>query len=415
MAATSGAPSPGFPLPGSSPVRHAPGTLALTILLGFLTALGPLSTDMYLPSLPSIAAYFGRSSGAAQLTLSAYLIGFALGLPLYGPLSDRGGRKPALLAGLALYGLASLFAAAAPSLDILIGCRLLQGFGAAGPLVIARAIVRDLYEGRRAGQELARMGSIMGVVPAIAPILGVGLELGFGWRANFIVSFGLILALGIWAAMRLPETLKARLAAPFRLGAVLGGFGGLLGDRRFLPFAALAAATYSGLFAFISGSSFVYQLHFRVSELAFAIAFVMMVLGFISGAFIAQRIAMRTEPRHLLLAGALLQAGAGAAMLAGTQIFPASTLALTLPMMFYAAGVGFSLPQSMALAMLPFPERAGAASSLIGMLQMGVAALVGAGIGAAIDRGPQVLVLAIACCGFAALALYAVIRRLPRA
>lgn len=394
--------------------RHATGSLALTILLGVLTALGPLSTDMYLPSLPAIATYFGATSGAAQLTLSSYLVGFALGLPIYGPLSDRRGRKTVMMVGLSLYGLASLLAALSPSLAVLIACRFVQGFGAAGPLVIARAIVRDLYEGRQAGQQLARMGSIMGVVPAIAPILGVGLELTFGWRANFVMSFVLVAALAFWALAKLPETLRARLSDKFSLMAVLGGFGTLLADRRFLPFAALAAATYSGLFAYISGSSFIYQRHFGLSEFAFAIAFVMMVTGFISGSFTAQRIALRTEPRRLLMIGALLQSAGGLAMLAANLAFPSQHLATTLPMMLYSAGVGFSLPQSMAQAMLPFPERAGAASSLIGILQMGTAAVIGAGVGAVIDRGPMILAGVIAACGLWALALQPVIRRVPR-
>jgi DHA1 family bicyclomycin/chloramphenicol resistance-like MFS transporter len=389
---------------------HAPGTLLLTILLGFLTALGPLSTDMYLPSLPAIGRHFAASSGAVQLTLSAYLIGFAIGLPLYGPLSDRRGRKKVMFAGLALYGAASLFAAIAPSLDMLIGARFVQGFGAAGPLVIARAIVRDLYEGRRAGQELARMGSIMGIVPAIAPILGVGLELAFGWRANFVMSAALVALLALWAMTKLPETLRARITDPFSLAVVMGGFGTLIRDRRFLPFALLAAATYTGLFAFISGSSFIYQLHFKVSELAFAIAFVMMVLGFISGAYLAQRIAMRTEPRRLLKIGVILQSGGGIAMLFLALLAP-HPATMTLAMMAYAAGVGFTLPQSMAQAMMPFPDRAGAASSLIGILQMGIAAIIGAGVGAFIDRGPVVLAGTVALSGLAALALYRVIRR----
>ena len=386
--------------------RLSPDTFALTILLGILTALGPLSTDLYLPSLPSIARYFGASSGQAQLTLSAYLIGYAMGLPLYGPLSDRRGRKAVLMFGLVLYGVANVLSSLAPSLEVLVASRWLQGLGAAGPLVIVRAIVRDLYEGRRAAQELARMGSIMGIVPAIAPILGVALELSFGWRANFVATSLLAVALAFWAVAKLPETLVERLQAPFSLRVVLGGFAGLITDRRFLPFGMMAAATYTGLFAFISGSSFVYQLHFRQTPLAFAIAFVIMVAGYVGGSMISQHLAMRREPRRLLLNGAMLQASGGLVMLVAVLMLPASPWALTLPMMLYSAGVGFSLPQSMAGAMLPFPERAGAVSSLLGMLQMGFAAGVGTLVGAFIDRGPIVLAGTIALFGCAALVIY---------
>ncbi len=391
--------------------RLSPDTFALTILLGFLTALGPLSTDLYLPSLPSIARYFGATSGHAQLTLSAYLVGYAVGLPLYGPLSDRRGRKSVLMFGLILYGVANALSSLAPSLDVLIASRLLQGLGAAGPLVVARAIVRDMYEGRRAGQELARMGSIMGVVPAIAPVLGVVLEINFGWRANFVASSLLAAGLALWAAAKLPETLREKLLAPFDLVSVFGGFASLLGDRRFLPFGLLAAATYSGLFAFISGSSFVYQLHFGVAPFEFAVAFVIMVLGYVGGSFTAQKLALRHEARRLLLVGALLQAGGGLAMLAAISLLPPTPWAMTLPMVLYSAGVGFSLPQSMAGAMMPFPERAGAVSSLLGILQIGFAAFVGAGVGAYIDRGPLVLAGTVAFFGLTALAIYPFIRK----
>lgn len=383
---------------------------ALTILLGFLTALGPLSTDLYLPSLPSIARHFGVASGQAQLTLSAYLIGFATGLPLYGPVSDRIGRKKVVLFGLALYGLANLISAMAPSLEVLIASRGLQGLGAAAPLVVARAMVRDLHEGRRAAQELARMGTIMGVVPAIAPILGVGLELGFGWRSNFVATAILAAGLAAIVVSALPETLRQRSTTPLTVFTMVGGFGALLRDRRFLPFALLAAACYSGLFAFISGSSFVYQQHFRLTPFLFAVSFVVMVLGYMAGAFLAQRLALRYDQRRMLLTGALLQAGGGLAMVAG-MLLALGPAAITLPMVAYAAGVGFTLPQSHAGAMMHFPEKAGAASSLLGVIQMGVAALVGAQVGAWIDRGPMVLAGAVAALGLISVALLPLVRR----
>lgn len=383
---------------------------ALTILLGFLTALGPLSTDLYLPSLPSIARHFSVASGQAQLTLSAYLIGFAIGLPIYGPVSDRFGRKRVVLFGLALYGFANLISAMAPSLDVLIASRGLQGFGAAAPLVVARAMVRDLHEGRRAAQELARMGTIMGVVPAIAPILGVGLEMYFGWRSNFVATATLALGLGLWVWMSLPETLRQRAATPLTLVSMVGGFGSLLRDRRFLPFALLAATCYSGLFAFISGSSFVYQQHFKVTPLLFAISFVFMVLGYMSGAFFSQRLALRFSQRRMLMIGSLLQAGGGVAMVV-TSLAGLGPFGITLPMMAYAAGVGFTLPQSHAGAMMHFPERAGAASSLLGVIQMGVAAIVGAKVGAWIDQGPMVLASAVALLGVASVLLLPLVRR----
>lgn len=388
-----------------------PGTFALTALLGVLTSLGPLSTDLYLPSLPAIAQHFAASSGYAQLTLSAYLVGYAIGLPLYGPLSDRRGRKSVLLFGLVLYGVANAISSLSPTLDVLILSRAIQGLGAAGPIVIARAIVRDLYEGRRAGQELARMGSIMGIVPAVAPVLGAGLEEFFGWRANFICTALLAGGLVLLARTKLPETLRTHRTDPFGFKAVFGGFSDLIADRRFLPFGLLATATYAGLFAFISGSSFIYQHHFGQTTFGFAVTFVMMVFGYIAGTLLSQRLALRVEGRRLILAGSLLQATGGLAMLLLVFLFRTTPLAMTVPMMLYSCGVGFTLPQSMAGAMMPFPDRAGAASSLLGIMQIGFASIVGALVGAFIDRGPLVLAGTVALFGLCALAIYPLIRR----
>jgi DHA1 family bicyclomycin/chloramphenicol resistance-like MFS transporter len=391
--------------------HYKPGMLALTALLGLLTAIGPLSTDMYLPSLPSIQAQFRASEGAVQWTLSAYLIGFALGQIFYGPLSDRRGRKPVMLAGLLIYGLANLAAAFAPSLDVLITARLVQGLGAAGPLVIARAIVRDLYEGREAGQQLARMGTIMGFVPAIAPVIGAGLEVTFGWRANFIGVVLLVMGLTAAVVFRLPETLRARLDEPFSTRQIIRGYGALLKDERFRPFAALSALTYAGLFAFISGSSFTMQGHFGLSPTGFAIAFGLMVLGFISGTILAHHRVARVGSAAVIVTGAWLQAVSGLAMLLMSIWQPHLLIGFALPMAIYAMGVGFTLPQSAAGALMPFPDRAGSVSSLLGIVQMSFAAMVGAGVGAMIALGPITLTATVAAMGCAALLCLPAIRR----
>ncbi|MGL5446663.1 MAG: multidrug effflux MFS transporter [Rhabdaerophilum sp.] len=389
-----------------------PGTLGMTALLGLLTAIGPLSTDMYLPSLPSIQRHFGASAGYVQWTLSAYLIGFAIGQIFYGPLSDRKGRKRVMLAGLTLYGLANLASAFAPSLDVLIGARLVQGLGAAGPLVIARAIVRDLYEGREAGQQLARMGTIMGIVPAIAPILGAALEISFGWRANFIGVVLLVMGLAVTAILRLPETLRAPLTTPFSLREIARGYRELIEDPRFMPFALLSAATYAGLFAFISGSSFVIQGHFGLSPTGFALAFGLMVLGYILGTILAQRTVALSGSLRAIEIGAWLQAAAGIVMLGFSIVLPKALLGLCIPMAFYVMGVGFTLPQSAAGALMPFPERAGSVSSLLGIIQMSFAAMVGAGVGTAIMLSPIALTGTTALMGLAGLMLLPLIRRI---
>jgi DHA1 family bicyclomycin/chloramphenicol resistance-like MFS transporter len=193
--------------PEAAPRDHMPlkpDTLAMTVVLALLTALGPLSTDMYLPSLPAIRADLGATTAGTQLTLSAFLLGFAVGQFVYGPVSDRVGRRPVLLFGLALFTLASLICTLAPSIETLVAARFVQAIGASGPIVLGRAIVRDLYEGARAGRELSRMSTIMGVVPAAAPIFGGLLYQAFGWRSNFAacIAFGVALAAVIVTRIR---------------------------------------------------------------------------------------------------------------------------------------------------------------------------------------------------------------------
>lgn len=388
-----------------------PGTRGMTILLGLLTAIGPLSTDMYLPSLPSIQAHFGATTGHAQWTLSAYLLGFALGQVFYGPLADRRGRRGVMLVGLALYAAANLASALAPSLEVLISARFLQGVGAAGPMVLARAIVRDLYEGRQAGQQLARMGTIMGLVPAIAPALGAGIEIFAGWRMNFLAVVFLALALGFMVIRRLPETLKQPLASPFSLREIIRGYRELYADRRFTAFAMLSAATYAGLFAFISGSSFVMQGYFSLSPAGFAGAFSVMVIGYILGTVLAQKVVASRGSLRAIDLGTWLQAGAGLALLGFSLVLPQWLPGLILPMAFYAMGVGFTLPQSAAGALMPFPDRAGSVSSLLGITQMSFAAIVGALVGAFVAKSPVALTAATALMGLIGLMTLPQIRR----
>src|ERR671917_513068 len=189
-----------------------PDTLALTVVLALLTALGPLSTDMYLPSLPAIARDLGATAAQTQLTLSAFLLGFAVGQLFYGPVADKIGRRPVLLFGLGLFLAATLACTLAPGIGTLTAARFCQALGASGPIVLGRAMVRDLYEGPRAGRELSRMGTVMGLVPAIAPIGGGLLQEWSGWRSTFAATVLLGLALGAVVVALLPETLPSRAA-----------------------------------------------------------------------------------------------------------------------------------------------------------------------------------------------------------
>jgi len=216
-----------------------PRTFALTALLAALSAIGPLTTDMYLPSLPDIARQLHASTAQAQFTISAYLIGFAVGQIFYGPVSDRRGRKPILIAALALYCIASLACSLSTSIEMLIVARAFQALGGCGGIVLARAIVRDIHSGARAGRELSLIASVMALAPVLAPIAGGFLQTYFGWRAIFFTLVGAGFAgVGIvWAA--LPETLKSRAAEPLSITSILRSYRLVAATSRILPIWAL--------------------------------------------------------------------------------------------------------------------------------------------------------------------------------
>jgi MFS transporter, DHA1 family, multidrug resistance protein len=311
--------------------------------------------------------------------------------------------------------LATLACAVATSIETLIGARFVQALGASGPIVLGRAMVRDLYDGPRAGRELSRMGSIMGVVPAVAPIFGGVLHEAFGWRSTFMASVLFGIALAAVVSTRLPETIRTRSLTRLSFAAILRGFGSLLRHPTYRVYVALSALAYGGLFAFISGSSFVLQGIYGLSELPYAFSFAFMVLGFIAGTFLAQRVVGRLGLDGTIRLGVMALALGGALMLVLVGLGVETSLAVTGPMAIYAVGVGLTMPQSMASAMMPFPDRAGAASSLLGICQMTFAALLGIGVGQALGGSALPLPIAIAGTGSVALLLFVATGRIRTA
>ena len=388
-----------------------PDTLALTILLAALTAAGPLSTDMYIPSMPDIGRGLGASVAQVQLTISCYLIGFAIGQVLYGPLSDRHGRKPVLLGAIGLFVAASAACALAPSVELLIAARVAQAIGAAGLAVLARAIVRDLYEGPRAGRELSLMGAIMAIAPVVAPIVGGVVHAAAGWRSSFaiLVVLGAAAAIAVYRA--LPET-NTRLA-PERVSlvSIARSFRLFMDNRGFLAHLGMAALSYAGLFAWISASPFVLQDIHGLSPAAFGFTFAIGSLGFLAGTSLAARIVPRAGIDRTLGLGAFALAAGGVAMALAVASGCDNVATLVLPMALYLAGLGLTLPQAMAGALTPFPDHAGAASSMVGMAQQLAAALVGALVGQMLSDSARPMAYALAFTGLATLGVWAMSRR----
>ena len=358
-----------------------PGTFALTALLAGLSAVGPLSTDMYLPSMPDIANDLQASTAQVGLTISSYLIGFAAGQILYGPVSDRHGRKPVLLGALVLYCVASMACALSTSIHLLIVCRTLQALGGSGAIVIARAVVRDLYSGARAGRELSVMGSVMALAPVLAPMAGGLLQTGFGWRSIFVVLVVASVAgmLIVWRL--LPETLPARAAHPVTIGAMLRSYKFVAGNGGYRAYLALASASYAGLFAWISGASFVLQNLYGLTAASFGFFFAIGSVGYLAGTSLAAKFVGRYGLDTTIGFGSAALALGGFGVVAAVALGFTGALPIVLSVAVFLAGLGMVLPQSIAGALTPFPERAGAASSLFGFVQQSTAAVCGALVG----------------------------------
>ncbi len=388
-----------------------PDTFALTALLALLSAMGPVSTDMYLSSLPDIGRQLAATPAQVQLTLSVFLIGFAAGQILYGPLSDRYGRKPVLIGALLLYCAGCVACAVAPSIDILIAARAAQALGGSGAVVLARAIVRDLYSGARAGRELSLMGAIMALAPVVAPPLGGVLQTVFGWRANFVVALAVGLASALLVWRMLPETLRQRAPEPISLIGMLRVYRMIGANRGFLAHLGIISLSYAGLFAWISGSPFVLQDLYGVSPLGFGLAFAAGCIGFLIGTSLATRLVLRIGLDRTIGLGALALACGGLAMAAAVAFAAPSVAFLVVPTAIYLCGIGLTLPQAMAGALTPFPDRAGAASSLMGFVQQTGAALLGIAVGHLLGTSAWPIAAPMAAMGCATLAIWAISRK----
>lgn len=392
---------------------------AVTALLALLVALGPVSTDLYLPSLPGLVRDFGTDVAEVQLTLSVFLAGLAGGQLVYGPLSDRYGRRPVLLGGLAIYAVATVICALAPSMPVLIGARLLQAVGACAGPVVGRAVVRDVHGREGAARVLSYMSAAMALAPAVGPILGGFLEVWFGWQANFVALLVYGLAGLAGTLLLLPETHLAREEVSGQLPRILVNYGALARHPAFLGYALSVAFAYSGIFSFISGSSFVLVDVIGLPPDEYGFCFAAIVVGYIAGTITGARITRRLGISRMVLLGASV-AVAGGLVLAGLAWFArplgldagyAGAAAVVLPMMLFMTGVGLVMPNATAGAIGPFPQMAGTASALVGFMQMTMAALVGIVIGHIHDGTARPMTSAIALAAIAIMLAYRMLIR----
>lgn len=381
----------------------SPKSLGVTIILTALIAFGAISTDLYLPSLPAITQEFGSDAAQVQLTLSIFLIGFAFGQLIYGPISDRFGRRPVLLAGLTLYLAATLACLFASGIEMLIVARFAQALGAGTSVVLGRAVVRDVHGREEAARVLSYMATAMALAPALGPIVGGILQGAFGWRANFLALalFGGASLLAV--AALLPETLPARDPTATRPRQLLRNYVMLASHREYRAFLLVTACAYSGIFAFISGSSFMLIDVLGLSPELYGLCFASMVAGYMLGTFLSARLTLRLGLERLVTVGTVVAALGGGAMALFAWSGIVSLASILIPVFVFTVGAGLILPNAMAGALGPFPGLAGAASSLLGFVQMSIAAVVGIGVGHWHDGSGRSMASAIAAVGLTAL------------
>ena len=387
----------------------------LVLLLGALSAFGPLSMDMYLPGLPSMARDLSAPAWAAQLTITASMLGLAGGQLIAGPISDALGRRRPLLAGLAAYMATSLLCAMAANIWLLLGFRVVQGAAGAAGIVIARAIVRDLHTGVAAARFFALLMLVNGLAPILAPLVGGELLHITDWRGIFVVlaAIGAVLLVAAWAM--LAETLAPEARHGGGLPATLRVFGGLVGDREFMGYALAMGLAFGAMAAYIAGSPFVLQDIYGASPQLFSVLFALNAGGIIAASQVSRALADRLGPRTLLNAGSTMSALGGLGVL--TSVVFDVGLVMLLPSFFVVvASIGLVFPNATALALADHPRTAGSASALLGLSQFATGALAAplAGVGGSHTALPMGIVMAtLSSAGLACLFVLAGRRRRP--
>lgn len=363
------------------------GEFRIMVVLGTLLAFASVSTDLYLPALPTLGVALRGQPGDIELTLSGFLVGFSLGQLLWGPLGDRYGRRVPILAGLVLFVIGSAGCATSSSVAQMVGWRVVQAVGACSGPVLARAMVRDLYARDRSAQMLSTLLLIMNVAPLLGPLVGAQILSVAPWQAIFwlLAVFGALTAAAVWT---LPETLSPsrRVAAPLR--RALADYLPLLRSRRLLGYAVSGGFFYAGIYAYVAGTPFAYIDYYRVPPQAYGLLFGFSVAGMMIANLVNRRLIPRFGSDRVFRASSAAVALAGLLCAASAWSDAGGLWGLVAPVFVYVAMAGFIVANSVAGAMSAFPERAGAASALVGAVHYGSGILSTALLGRFADGTP---------------------------
>ncbi|PKY11071.1 hypothetical protein B1757_06135 [Acidithiobacillus marinus] len=378
----------------------------LIFILGMLSAFGPMSIDMYLPSLPTLTRFFSTSHLTVQLTLASFFVGISLGQLFFGTLSDRFGRKGPLLLGLMLYVLSSAGCALAPSIGMLVALRFVQGLGACAGIVISRAVVRDLFPPREAPHIFAAMILVMGLAPIVAPLVGGYLLVCLGWQSIFwlLTVFGIGILCLVY--LGLTESHVPTAEHSLEIKTVLRRYHALLLDKRFMAFSLVYAMCYGGMFAYIAGSPFVFIDLYRVPASSFGWIFGANALGLVLMAQFNRILHRRYTAEGILQTIVSVQGLAALLLLVSALNSGISMIAIILPLFVYVAGIGLVGPNVTALAMASQSRHAGSASALLGAMQFTAASFSAIVIGSLTIHSALALGITIfGCASIAGIAL----------
>ncbi|MFF4257763.1 multidrug effflux MFS transporter [Streptomyces sp. NPDC001663] len=393
-----------------APPSSGRSTAVLVAVLGSLTAVAPLATDMYVPGFPALGDALGASSSAVQLTMTAFLAGFVVGQLLIGPLSDGIGRRRLLMSGLAGFIVLSVVCAAAPNVGVLTGARFLQGVTGAAGTVLARAVLTDRFHGPQLPRYFAVLSQIMGVAPIAAPVLGGAILTVSGWRAVFAVLavLGVLLLLGV--VWRVPESLPPERRHGGGLGGTFRAMGGLVARRTFMGYVLVLAFVSAALFTYISGSSFVFENLHGVSSTTYSLIFASNAAGMLIAGAVFSRLVGRGVRLNSLLTAGVCVAALGALTQVLLVLTVGETLAGTWVTLFVTVGgIGMIFPASMSIGQALGRRTPGAASALLGGLQFLLGALASPLVGLFGEDSslPMALIMltAVAAAGVALVAL----------